>query len=56
MVPGFLAICGAGVAVCATLFLLLTLGAQIIERYFFFTAVVAPRMPGPVHFESSAHA
>jgi DMSO reductase anchor subunit len=45
---GVLAITGSGVtgAVCATLSFFLTLSSQLIERYFFFTAVIAPRMPG----------
>jgi DMSO reductase anchor subunit len=39
---------GAFAASCATISFLLTLTAQVIERYFFFTAVVAPRMPGGI--------
>jgi Fe-S-cluster-containing dehydrogenase component/DMSO reductase anchor subunit len=35
-------------AVLATLAFAFTLLSQIIERYFFFTAVIAPRMPGPL--------
>ena len=35
-------------AACATLCFLASLGAQFIERYFFFTAVIAPRMPGGI--------
>jgi Fe-S-cluster-containing dehydrogenase component/DMSO reductase anchor subunit len=35
-------------AVSATLAFALTLLAQFIERYFFFTTVIAPRMPGPL--------
>jgi DMSO reductase anchor subunit len=35
-------------ATCATLSFLATAASQVIERYFFFTAVVAPRMPGPL--------
>ena len=34
-------------AVLATLSFALTLGLQLIERIVFFTAVIAPRMPGP---------
>ncbi len=37
-----------GLAGCATLALAATAASQLIERYFFFTAVVAPRMPGAV--------
>lgn len=44
---GLPAICGAGFAVCATFSFLLTLAGEIIGHYFFFTAVIAPRMPGP---------
>lgn len=47
---------GMGAAIFATLSFLLTFGSQVIERYFFFTAVVAPRMPGPLVPETSAHA
>jgi Fe-S-cluster-containing dehydrogenase component/DMSO reductase anchor subunit len=43
-------------AVSATFAFLLTLGSQLIERYFFFTAVVAPRMPGPLSSSSAIHA
>ncbi|MEO8351877.1 MAG: DmsC/YnfH family molybdoenzyme membrane anchor subunit [Chthoniobacteraceae bacterium] len=43
-----LTIDGATAALCATASLALTFAAQAIERYFFFTAVVAPRMPGGV--------
>ncbi|MGB8352548.1 MAG: DmsC/YnfH family molybdoenzyme membrane anchor subunit [Chthoniobacteraceae bacterium] len=53
---GMLAITGTGVAVSSALFFLLTLGSQIIERYFFFTAVVAYRMPGPLDSGQSSHA
>ena len=53
---GVLAITGAGIAVSSALFFLLTLGSQIIERYFFFTAVVAYRMPGPLDSGQSSHA
>lgn len=35
-------------AVCATLFFALTFGSGIIERYCFFTASDAPRMPGGI--------
>jgi Fe-S-cluster-containing dehydrogenase component/DMSO reductase anchor subunit len=47
---GVLAITGAGwsAAVCATVSFFFTLISQVIERYCFFTAVVAPRMPGPL--------
>lgn len=47
---GLLAITGTGTAasICATASFLLTCASQVIERYFFFTAVVAPRMPGGV--------
>ena len=46
---GVLAIKGTGTsaAVCATLSFFSTFLSQLIERYFFFTAVVALRMPGP---------
>ena len=44
---------GATSAGCATLGFVFALGAQFIERYFFFTAVVAPRMPGPLAPSSS---
>jgi DMSO reductase anchor subunit len=47
---------GVGAAMFATLSFLFTFGSQIIERYFFFTAVVAPRMPGSLVPETSAHA
>jgi formate dehydrogenase iron-sulfur subunit len=55
---GLMAISQAGVftAVCATVSFLLTFASQIIERYFFFTAVVAPRMPGPLIPQTSEHA
>jgi DMSO reductase anchor subunit len=55
---GLLAITSNGLpaAIAATLSFLLTLTSQVIERYFFFTAVVAPRMPGPLSPESSQHA
>lgn len=45
-----LAITGHGLlaAIFATLAFGFTAGSQLIERYFFFTAVVAPRMPGGV--------
>jgi Fe-S-cluster-containing dehydrogenase component/DMSO reductase anchor subunit len=39
---------GTSAAICATVAFVLTCAAQTIERYFFFTAVVAPRMPGGV--------
>jgi formate dehydrogenase iron-sulfur subunit len=47
---GMAAICGGGVAsaVWATIFLLLSFSSQMIERYCFFTAVDAPRMPGGI--------
>ncbi len=47
---GALAITGTGAigTACATISFLLTLSSQLIERYFFFTAVIAPRMPGPL--------
>ncbi len=47
-VSGVLAITASGfaAAACATLALLLTAAAQVAERYVFFTAVVALRMPG----------
>jgi Fe-S-cluster-containing dehydrogenase component/DMSO reductase anchor subunit len=35
-------------AAFATLAFLLTTASQVIERYVFFTAVIAPRMPGPL--------
>lgn len=35
-------------AICATISFLLTFSSQTIERYFFFAAVDAPRMPGGV--------
>jgi DMSO reductase anchor subunit len=47
---------GGFAAVCAMLSFLLTFASQIIERYFFFTAVVAPRMPGPLVPEPHKHA
>jgi hypothetical protein len=47
---------GIGLAAMATLSGLLLCGAQVIERYFFFTAVVAPRMPGPLVPEPPTHA
>ena len=55
---GLLAITGAGWsgAACATLSFLLTVASQTIERYFFFTAVVAPRMPGPLSSAASTRA
>ncbi len=43
-----LTITGTTSAACATLAFGLMLISQLIERYFFFTAVVAPRMPGPL--------
>ena len=43
-------------ATCATLAFLLTFASQIIERFSFFTTVVAPRMPGPLVSETSTHA
>ena len=39
---------GFGLAGCAALALAATAASQLIERYFFFAAVVAPRMPGGV--------
>ncbi len=53
-----LAVTGAGwsAAIYATLAFLLTLSSQLIERYFFFTAVVAPRMPGPLSSATPMHA
>ena len=33
---------------CAAFALALTAASQILERYFYFTSVVAPRMPGGV--------
>ena len=47
---GVLALTTGGVAgaIHATLSFVLTFAAQTIERYFFFTAVVAPRMPGGI--------
>jgi DMSO reductase anchor subunit len=47
---GVLAVTHTGMfaAVCATISLLLTAASQVIERYFFFTAVIAPRMPGGI--------
>jgi Fe-S-cluster-containing dehydrogenase component/DMSO reductase anchor subunit len=55
---GLVAIAHSGLftAICATLSFLLTFASQVIERYFFFTAVIAPRMPGPLVFEPLAHA
>jgi hypothetical protein len=47
---------GFAAAVFATLSFVLTFASQVIERYFFFTAVVAPRMPGPLVPETSTHA
>ncbi len=46
---GLLAIGSSGTlsAVLAALSFALTVGSQLIERTFFFTAVIAPRMPGP---------
>jgi formate dehydrogenase iron-sulfur subunit len=38
----------SGRTVCATLLFLLTFGSAIIERYCFFTASDAPRMPGGI--------
>ena len=35
-------------SIFATISFALTFASQAIERYFFFTAVVAPRMPGGV--------
>jgi len=46
MLAGLLAFSNHRAAIPTTLFLLLTLGSQVIERYFFFTAVIAHRMPG----------
>jgi DMSO reductase anchor subunit len=47
---GVLAITHGGMtaAIYATLSLVLTFASQMMERYFFFTAVVAPRMPGGI--------
>lgn len=47
---GLAAIAGHGTsaAICATISFLLTFTSQTIERYIFFTAVEAPRMPGGV--------
>ena len=56
LIFALLVIAGFGVAISATFFFLLTLGSQIIERYFFFTAVVAFRMPGPLVSGQSSHA
>jgi DMSO reductase anchor subunit len=55
---GLLAITSSGLitAIAATLSFLLTLTSQVIERYSFFTAVVAPRMPGPLSPEPNQHA
>jgi formate dehydrogenase iron-sulfur subunit len=39
---------GQAAAICAALAFALSFAVQLIERYFFFTAVVAPRMPGGV--------
>jgi DMSO reductase anchor subunit len=39
---------GKGLAACAILAFLFLFASQVLERYFFFTAVVAPRMPGPL--------
>jgi len=47
---------GIRLAAMATLSGLLLCGAQLIERYFFFTAVVALRMPGPLVPEPPIHA
>jgi Fe-S-cluster-containing dehydrogenase component/DMSO reductase anchor subunit len=47
---------GLFTAICATVSFLLTFASQIIERYFFFTAVVAPRMPGPLVPQNLEHA
>jgi len=41
---------------CATLAFLLTFVSQVIERFSFFTTVVAPRMPGPLVPETPTHA
>jgi len=55
---GLLAITSSGLitAIAATLSFPLTLTSQVIERYFFFTSVVAPRMPGPLSPEPHPHA
>ena len=47
---------GAPAAVCAILSFLFACLSQGVERYFFFTAVVAPRMPGPLISGPRAHA
>jgi formate dehydrogenase iron-sulfur subunit len=47
---------GAPAAVCASLAFLFACLSQGVERYFFFTAVVAPRMPGPLLPEAHSHA
>jgi len=47
---------GAPAAVCAILSFLCACLSQGVERYFFFTAVVAPRMPGPLISGPRAHA
>jgi DMSO reductase anchor subunit len=47
---------GFPAAITMTLSCLLACAAQVIERYSFFTAVIAPRMPGPALPDSSAHA
>jgi formate dehydrogenase iron-sulfur subunit len=39
---------GKAAAICAALAFALSFAVQLIERHFFFTAVVAPRMPGGV--------
>lgn len=56
MASGILALAGIGTPECAALFFLLTLGSQIIERYQFFTAVIAHRMPGPQVSRETPHA
>ncbi len=55
---GLIPIMHAGLAsvISASLSFLLSFAAQVIERYFFFTTVVAPRMPGPPVPEYLAHA
>jgi len=47
---------GIAASVSATLSCLLACAAQVIERYFFFTAVIAPRMPGPLVPDSTPRA
>jgi formate dehydrogenase iron-sulfur subunit len=47
---------GAPAAVCASLAFLFACVSQGVERYFFFTAVVALRMPGPLLPEPHSHA